>query len=58
MNKWEYMRIQSNIDAVKSVDETVDQLGRDGWELVSVVCTTNHINFVSYIHMWFKRPLR
>jgi len=51
MNKWEYMRIQCKSDAIKSVDETVDQLGREGWELVSVVFTTAY----SYV---VQRPFR
>ena len=51
MTRWEYVRLQLDVHKVKSADDTVDRLGREGWELVGVVCTA------SYVHMWFKRAL-
>jgi hypothetical protein len=50
MNRWEYIRIQTSADKIKSTDDKVDELGMQGWELVDVVFTN------TYIHMWFKRP--
>ena len=50
VTKWEYIRVQSEVNKIKGTDATVDKLGREGWELVDVTHTGG------YIHMWFKRP--
>ncbi|MCD6120139.1 hypothetical protein J7K50_09940 [bacterium] len=52
MKRWEYVRIQTDAHKIKSIDDTVDQLGRDGWELAGVIYTQ------SFVHMWFKRQMR
>ena len=49
---WEYVRIQSSVQSIKTLDDAVDELGRQGWELVSAVDAGS-----SYVHLWFKRPL-
>lgn len=48
--RWEYLRVQVESHKIKNSDETVSELGRQGWELVSVVEAGN-----SWIHFWFKR---
>ena len=50
MTRWEYVRIQVDSNKIKQIDDTVDQLGREGWEMVSAVYTN------TWLHMWFKRP--
>ena len=50
--RWDYVRTQVDVNKIKASDDTVQQLGAEGWELVSVAHTQ------TYIHMWFKRPRR
>ena len=50
MTRWEYLRTQIDINNIKTIDGRVDELGRQGWELVSTVFTQ------AYVHFWFKRP--
>jgi len=50
--RWEYVRIQFDSNKIKDSDAAVDELGREGWELVSAVFTN------TYLHLWFKRPKR
>ena len=58
---WEY-RIEKVIDArttpnyEKEIMEKLDQLGREGWELVSTEPTKNKIGENDLIIMFFKRP--
>ncbi|MBN2082735.1 hypothetical protein JW859_11105 [bacterium] len=47
--RWEYVRTQVDCNNIKTSDATVEQLGREGWELVSTVHTQG------YVHFWFKR---
>jgi len=51
MVKWEYVRIQMSIHSIKTTDDAIDRLGREGWELVCAISSD------SYLHLWFKRPL-
>lgn len=48
--RWEYLRLQVSTQSIKDTDAQLDELGRQGWELVSTVEAAQ-----SYIHMWFKR---
>jgi hypothetical protein len=48
---WEYIRVQVGSHEIVKSDEQVAELGRQGWELVSVIEAGG-----SYIHMWFRRP--
>lgn len=50
MTRWEYLRTQVDANKIKDIDPQIDQLGQQGWELVSTVFTQ------SYVHFWFKRP--
>jgi len=50
--RWEYIRTQVNCNSIKDSDAAVEQLGREGWEMVSAVYTQ------SYVHFWFKREVR
>ncbi len=50
MTRWEYLRTQVSADKIKDIDTQIDQLGRQGWELVDTVFTQ------TYVHFWFKRP--
>lgn len=49
--KWEYVRTQVEAHKIKDSDGAIEQLGRQGWEMVDVVYTQ------SYVHFWFKRPM-
>ncbi len=49
--RWEYIRMQVDVNQIKNSDAAVERLGLDGWELVDVVYTQ------TFIHLWFKRPL-
>ena len=51
MKRWEYLRVQVEAHRIKSSDDTIAELGRQGWELSGVVEVSS-----SYIHFWFKRP--
>ena len=46
-------------DAWKSFDSSVSELGRDGWELVSVAPRVGTMGGggTTAWHLWFKRPL-
>lgn len=48
--RWEYLRTQVNVNKINSIDDDIDRLGLEGWELVSAVYTE------TYVHFWFKRP--
>lgn len=50
--RWEYLRLQVESHKIKTSDDSLRELGLQGWELTSVVEAGG-----SYIHMWFKRPL-
>jgi hypothetical protein len=50
MKRWEYLRVQVSVSQIKNSDETLAELGRQGWELSGVVEASS-----SYIHFWFKR---
>lgn len=52
MKRWEYLRVQVEAQRIKTSDETVVELGRQGWELAGVVEVSS-----SYVHFWFKRPV-
>jgi hypothetical protein len=47
---WEYLRIQISNQSIAKSDSAVDELGRQNWELVSVVEAGS-----SYLHLYFKR---
>ncbi|GEM_PF-2450945 len=49
--RWEYIRTQVGCNSIKDSDDTIEQLGRDGWELIDVVYTD------SYVHFWLKREV-
>ncbi|MEZ5338056.1 MAG: hypothetical protein R3F46_07285 [bacterium] len=51
--RWEYLRVQVENTKIKASDETLAELGQQGWELSGVVESGN-----SYIHFWFRRELR
>ncbi len=51
VRRWEYLRVQVESQKIKSSDETISELGRQGWELTGVVEAAS-----SWIHLWFKRP--
>jgi hypothetical protein len=48
----EYLRVQVSTNDIKKSDPVIDELGRDGWQLVETVSTE------AYLHMWFVRPGR
>lgn len=50
--RWEYIRTQIGCNSIKDSDSTIEQLGREGWELVDVVYTN------SFVHFWLKREAR
>ena len=50
--RWEYVRTQVGCNSIKDSDTAIEQLGREGWELVDVVYTD------SYVHFWLKREAR
>ena len=50
--RWEYLRLQVENSKIKSCDESLRELGLQGWELTGIVESGS-----TYIHMWFKRPL-
>lgn len=49
--RWEYIRMQIGSNGIRDSDLAVEQLGREGWELVSTVFTQSHV------HFWFKREV-
>ena len=53
MNRWEYVRLEVDAYGVETMDDTVDQLGLDGWELVGVVAIEDR-----FVYLWFKREKR
>jgi hypothetical protein len=50
MTRWEYMLLEQSSASGKFI---VDQYGREGWEMVSVVRATETID-----RIWFKREVR
>ena len=50
--RWEYVRTQIDCNKIKDSDAAIEQLGREGWELVDVVYTD------SFVHFWLKREAR
>jgi hypothetical protein len=44
-------------DSIESVEAFVDELGADGWELVTVVSGSNRDGIITKAVMFFKRPL-
>jgi len=50
--RWEYARTQISANEISKSDAAIEQLGREGWELVNAVFTN------SYVHFWFKREAR
>jgi hypothetical protein len=50
--RWEYIRTQVSANEISKSDAAIEQLGREGWELVNTVFTS------SYVHFWFKREAR
>jgi hypothetical protein len=50
--RWEYVRMQIGANSIRDSDLAIEQLGREGWELVSTAYTQSHV------HFWFKREVR
>lgn len=50
--RWEYVRTQVSCNSISDSDAAIEQLGREGWELVTAVFTS------TYVHFWFKREAR
>ena len=50
--RWEYVRTQISCNEISKSDAAIEQLGREGWELVNAVYTQ------TYVHFWFKREAR
>jgi len=50
--KWEYKAVAAK---GKEAEDTMNELGKEGWELVSMTVTSSGLTF-SY-NMAFKRPL-
>jgi hypothetical protein len=48
MQKWEYKIVEKSIS-----DSTLNELGKEGWELISVVIRATWIGHLFY----FKRPV-
>jgi hypothetical protein len=44
-------------DGIESVQAYVDELGAEGWELVTVVSGSNRDGIITKAVMFFKRPL-
>lgn len=51
MQQWDYLRMQVDVDRIRTMDTQMAELGRQGWELVAVVETRQ-----SWLHIIFKRP--
>lgn len=49
MRRWEYLRKQPTF--ILAFDAEMDELGQDGWELVSIVWVGDSLYY------YFKRPL-
>jgi len=47
---WEYLRTQIDANKIKESDSALEEFGRQGWELVSVIFTN------TWVHFWLKRP--
>ena len=65
MEFWEYRTVKATIGGVVAYavnedqfDETFNELGRTGWELVSVAPVTVWFGFTRYLVCTFKRPKR
>ena len=50
--RWEYLRMQVENSKISKSDESLADLGGDGWELTDVIEAGG-----MYINMWFRRPL-
>jgi hypothetical protein len=49
---WEYRHVARNLDEQGVLEEEgLNDLGKDGWELVSV------LNLGTWLHYYFKRPV-
>ncbi len=58
MQKWEYQRIQVVADSIKTLDDKINKLGLEGWELIAVAHTEAVVfNAQHYLHLYFKRPV-
>jgi hypothetical protein len=51
--RWEYCRLQVDVNNIRQSDELLKQLGQAGWELGPAVECKD-----SYIHLWLKREVR
>ena len=64
MQRWEYKTIKVNVGGffggvlkVKTFDRALNELGRDGWELVAAIHTTGMYGTSREAVAIFKRPL-
>ncbi|MFZ1767989.1 MAG: DUF4177 domain-containing protein [Caldilinea sp.] len=63
VQKWEYLTAIVDVSPYKAsvmvgsdkFDKTLEQLGEQGWELVSVVSANTHMGTVA-VMLFFKRP--
>lgn len=53
MKKWEYKIYQQN-STVEITEQTINILGKEGWELVSCFHSVDYF----YPHLYFKRELQ
>lgn len=64
MQKWEYRThkfetagLGGEIKDLGGMGEMLNEAGQEGWELVTVIDTTEHMGHRRQLHFTFKRPL-
>lgn len=60
MRKYEYAIMSRNFAAPSGEDDlaALNQMGAEGWELVSAVAAANHLGGTSRVTLYLKREVR